>query len=173
MLLKQNTHLHSSICIFYKEVPHVRTWFSIVVAPSANKTLQKIKTKWKYRENWIYLSNFIDREAYLFELVIISGNLNMSKVPGPQVTMLCNWDPDTVRVVRWSQFRPHQHWNPKLRYHVFHLLGDVLSLGFELLYACLVCEEDHSIALGVQVPQLLGDTVVPPLPVTGPCLQCT
>lgn len=87
MLLKQNTHLHSSICIFYKEVPHVRTWFSIVVAPSANKTLQKIKTKWKYRENWIYLSNFIDREAYLFELVIISGNLNMSKVPGPQVTM--------------------------------------------------------------------------------------
>lgn len=118
-------------------------------------------------------SNFIDREAYLFELVIISGNLNMSKVPGPQVTMLCNWDPDTVRVVRWSLFRPHQHWNPKLRYHVFHLLGDVLSLGFELLYACLVCEENHSIALGVQVPQLLGDTVVPPLPVTGPCLQCT
>lgn len=119
------------------------------------------------------MSNFIDREAYLFELVIISGNLNMSKVPGPQVTMLCNWDPDTVRVVRWSLFRPYQHWNPKLRYHVFHLLGDVLSLGFELLYACLVCEEDHPVALGVQVPQLLGDTVVPPLPVTGPCLQCT
>lgn len=41
-------------------------------------------------------SNFIDKEAYLFELVIISGNLNMSKVPGPQVTMCMDLGPLTL-----------------------------------------------------------------------------
>lgn len=78
--------------------------------------------------------------------------------------------PDIVRVVRWSLLRPDQDWNCQLPYHVFHFLGDVLGLGFELLYACLVCEEDDSIPLGVQVPQLLGDTAIPPLPVIGTCL---
>lgn len=94
LLLKQNTHLHSSICIFYKEVPHVCTWFSILVAPSANKTLQKIKTKWKYREiDRMCLSNFIDTKISFWFFNNIRHPWN---VKGPQVTMCMDLGPLTL-----------------------------------------------------------------------------
>lgn len=63
--------------------------------------------------------------------------------------MLCNWDFDIVRVVRWLLFRFYKYWNFKFRYYVFYFFGDVFSFGFEFFYVCLVCEEDYSVVLGV------------------------